>query len=488
MAISDLATNPIDPNAISFLGFRTSDKPPFPHDLYSFIIEGVRRQDQECGNQLILRWLAAAQSEWEDTQDRIRSLLDLYDPAQAPADALPFVKWLVGFTGKTDFVTESATEADLRRLISIAVAMWKIKGTDSGFVLALQAISTRLVRVANYFQFLQIVDEVEIAREELGFDPWLVDSPGFSPGVAPDLVTDLGSPPDELEFDINGLLGTADESGHDIRVQYVPTKTIETVTSYYSGGTNKVVTSYLGQSAPPSTNVGDYRVGVDPDEFASDIRMMDDGNVDRALVEDLVELLRPAGERYYIRFLDFHDNFRGTFYWTLVSGDYIQDTDAGTIDLEDGASDSVIITDETNDNAWTEMYAAVQFNLRDSADWGELRFYYNSEDDFYALRIEPATKTVKLDKVTASVRTTLDSTVLATYFIGENYWFSVQTQDTGAGHELKYFLDGNLLGSAVDTDHTSGKIGLASATGQRLRATLVEVFQFPLDSVRVGPV
>ena len=192
MSITDIANNPIDPSSVSFYGFRVTAAPEFPHDIYSFLIRSVRQTDKDDGNELVLRWLASAQSEFEDTYERILGVQNLLDPELAPEEALPYLKWIVGFTAKLDYVTGGLSSQELRRLIAIGVRMWKFKGTEKGMAETLQAVTARPVRILNWFFFRIIVDEVELGREELDVDAWLLDQPGMSPSILPDAVTRTG--------------------------------------------------------------------------------------------------------------------------------------------------------------------------------------------------------------------------------------------------------------------------------------------------------
>lgn len=488
MPITDLFDNPINPSSSSFLGFRSLTDEAFPHDIYSFLIKSLRECDQDSGDELILRWLQQAQVEFEATYARIKSILDIYNPANAPSEALQYLKWIVGFTGRLDYITADLSDDDLRRLISVASRMWKFKGTEYGMIETLEALTTKKARVLNYFDFRLLSDEWELGREDLGFDPWLIDTPGMSPSVRPDAAVDNTT---HLEFDISALLGTIDESGHDIRITYVPDKITQVRTSFFSGGINKVTSEDLmGQTGAPSTNVDDYRVGVDPDEFVSDLRIVDDGTLDRTFVENIVRLLRPSSERYNIRYVDFMDTFRETLRWSTVSGSVVSDLDNGIITIGDGAADTVIATDETGDTAWTEYQASVQLSLGSSpTGWGEMRFYYSDASNFYALRLNPSLRAIQLDQVTAGVRTTLSTGALspAIIHLGVNYFLRVATTDTGSGHQIQYFVDENLIGTVVDTDHSQGKLAVAAEAGQTAVVRFAELFQYPLESTRIGP-
>ena len=98
----------------------------------------------------------------------------------------------MGFTAKLDYVTGGLSSQELRRLIAIGVRMWKFKGTEKGMAETLQAVTARPVRILNWFFFRIIVDEVELGREELDVDAWLLDQPGMSPSILPDAVTRTG--------------------------------------------------------------------------------------------------------------------------------------------------------------------------------------------------------------------------------------------------------------------------------------------------------
>lgn len=489
MPIVDLANNPIDPSAVSFLGYRSTEAPEFKHDIYSFIIKSIRDLDQENG-ELLLSWLAAAQSEFEDTYERIDSLRQIYDPALAPVSALQYVRSLVGLTDEVVGIIGKPSESDLRRLISVAVKAWKYKGSVKGLADTLKALTGKTVRVIDYFRFRTIVDEAELGWAELDVDPWLIDVPGFSPADEPDAVSVEGGGT-FLRFTVDNILGSGEAVPHQIRMRHVDYLTDVEVAWSRWDGTNNVVDSVglLGQTGSPDTSEYQYRVGVDPDEYVSDLRIVDDGSLDRTMVEGLVSLFRPSGERIYVRYLDFQDDFREEILgWTEVTGTATNQSSLGRVVLSDGAADSVIATDETGDGSWTTIRAGFHLMLSDASKWGEVRFYYTDENNFYAVRVDPTVPSVKLDKVTGGVRSTLDSSTLAAFYTDTFYMVHVQTDNvSGPGHQIRCQLDGNLMCEAVDSDHTAGKLAVAAETGQTLTLTLADMYQDPLESTRIGP-
>jgi len=666
---------PIDPSSVSFRGFSTSNAPVFPHDTYSFLMASLREQDATEGEELLLRWLASEQSEFEDTYARIKTLLTFPDPEICPAEALPYLRWIVGLTAKLDGVIGDISEADLRRLISVAVRMWKLKGTEKGLANTLRALTTRTARILNWFFFRIILGEAELGRAELSVDPWLLDELGMQTSILPDSVitggpylrgdvlpsadtpawtyvsegesegtifavsgealfqfqsfgnafggryyldapldastaeigaiwtaldlTEVGGRPfrlfledgsrgyvlswsdtevalesvsgsvivsprsrgfsvgnsyrmrlykdgagsvrasadgvdlfgevssalfpvsvnsrygfgylnlgenqtwtvtwddvgplPELTLNLTTLLGATEAVPHRIRVKHVPSKSVRTVYSYWDGSSNLCrVLDAFGNGAPFTVSQNDLRVGVDPDEYVSDVRIVDDGTgtLDRNLIEGIMSTLRPSGERYFLRYLDFSDEFRRTFDWIAVSGTAVPSLEEGLVTLGDPTFETVIKTDYPNDATWEQPQLVAQFSLKDPTSWGEVRFNYQDEFNFYAMRLDAAGKQVLLDRMLGGVRTNLSTVGILVFHPEVNYYLHVHVENsvTPGTLVINFHLDGNLLGTVIDAGgSTSGKLAVAAGIGQELKLTFSEMFQLPLDSVRIGP-
>jgi hypothetical protein len=496
--ISDLVNNPIDPSAISFIAYRTMEAEAFPHDIYMMLIQSLRDSDKAEGGELILRWLAAAQSEFEDTYERVQTLRLLYDVEHTTLAALKHVKWLVGLTSTLDYLTGNLTEAELRRLVAMAVRTWKRKGTEAGLQEVLEAVMVGEVRIVNYFLFRVLVDSAELGFEEIpDVDPWLIDAPGMEVSIPPDEVTVVG--PGLIHFSVNGLLGSGEAVPHRVRVTCLTTRgVVATLTSYWDPLTleNKVSTPSVALGLAPGGEPlfeNSYRVGVDPDEYCSDLRVPDNGDLNRELVENLTRVLRSANERIFIRYVTFLDSFRRTFDWTVVSGEATSDQDAGEVQLLSGVEDSVIRVDRDNSGTWVNYYALARFRLGMNVvgRWGEFRFYHQDASNFYALRLTATGgvgATVTVDRVLAGARTSLLTVPLPVFHFDLNYTFAVDvTPVSGGGNLIQAELDGKHLGEVTDSALVSGCLELAAGTSQRLTATYVEMFRHPLESVRIGP-
>jgi len=645
----------------------------FSWDIWRFLMQSMRDLDRHYGDLLVWRWLRGPQKEWEATYARIKSLMKINDPAETPADALQYLKWIVGLTSKLDYLTGGLAEADLRRLISIAARMWKYKGTSKGLVETLESMSAKQVRTLNWFHFRVLIEEMEIGHAELYPDVWLLDEPGMSPSTYPDALevdgvlemdllpsaddpgwtyhavnggaegthfslsagrlyhdqhvgndeggyytredaaldptaaefgarwtgTDVVSlngrpwriglgdgvreyflqwsdvtvalvdaggtvragpinyrfvagetyrmriqrtgtyvkasingidvfgnvnastfaasawsgytfgyndvsavqtwgvhwddvgPLPTLDFDLSTLLGTTEAVPHRVRVKYVPKNVVRTVYSFWDGSANRChVTDGFGLPAPLSTDtLNDFRVGVDPDEFCSDVRVVDDGDVDRDLIENLVRVMRPANERIFVRWLAFQDKFKRSGAWLTVSGTPVEDFDAGEITLPAGC---VFKTDANLDANWTNLTAWIQVKFSDVPGGRcELRFDYLDEDNFHAIGFDPlgANRKVYLDKVIGGVRTELDSRVYPANFREDIYYNLMVQTEIVAGPTLliKGFLDGDKVLEATNDERHEGKLAIASLTGQEATCRLVDVSVCPHEYARIGP-
>lgn len=468
---------------------------PFPFEIYLFFIQSIRDADKAEGELLLLRWLEQMQEEWEEAYARIYGLLGLYDVEMTSLEALGHVKWLTGLSAALDFLTGGLSEAELRRLTSVAVKTWKSKGTEAGLQEVLQTVLVDEVRIDNWFRFRTLLYEWELGwADDPGADLWLTDRPEMPTSVKPDAVAWDGA---ALRFDLTSLLenlellsGGLNGTPRTVRILCVPSRrTAEgTWTTDAEGNLSASVAGDMSQ-ATPSTDPDDYRAGTDPDEFSSDVRLADNGGVvNRALVEGLVTVLRPSLERLFVRYVTFMDSFRRTPDWVTESGGAVFDVEAGTAELYDAAQVSYIRTDEPGDLTWEEYLARAQFRLafHDYPFWGELRFCVQDELNFFSLNLSPTVgngATFGLHRMAAGVRSIIEERDLPAFFPGVDYMVHVDVEGT----HFQCFLDGNLLIDVSSYDPGAGRVGLACAAGQRMTATYVEVMPKPMTTVRIGP-
>lgn len=152
--------------------------PNFPHDMFKFIHKPIRDEDAKNFN-FLERFLLGMQQAWEERiYNKIGTLNDLLDPSKTPQPRL--LKDHVGFTKELDFITNNISDNDLRKIISLAVELFKKKGLEVGYSDIIRVFTGSNVRIFNWFDFRYIVGEKSIGEEQLGQDSWFISLPGVS--------------------------------------------------------------------------------------------------------------------------------------------------------------------------------------------------------------------------------------------------------------------------------------------------------------------
>lgn len=166
--------------------------PLFQHDAYKFIHLPIRVADKIDGNLFLERFLTGVQANFERTQLQINTVPEILNPAKTRADLLQYLKDHVGFTKELNNITNGLSESDLRKLISLAVALWKQKGTDVGYANIVRLFTGATARIFNWFDFRMIVGEKAFGEEQLGEDSWFISVPGVEASNDPaNIVVDL---------------------------------------------------------------------------------------------------------------------------------------------------------------------------------------------------------------------------------------------------------------------------------------------------------
>lgn len=177
----------------------------FPHDLFRFLHKPLRDQDVETDH-FVERFVHGPQRQLEDFYVKMDKLLELLSPEKTPFPRL--LKDHVGFTKELDNVTRDISDDDLRKLISLAIPLWREKGLELGYKDIVKVFTGKSVRIFNWFDFRFILGEQAIGEEQLGEDAWFISEPGVY-GLEPQAGVVL-----TLPFDGN----TRDLSGNDIQV------------------------------------------------------------------------------------------------------------------------------------------------------------------------------------------------------------------------------------------------------------------------------
>jgi len=145
----------------------------FPHDCFKFIHKPIRDADKD-NRYFLERFFLGFQNQFETTYNNINTLVDLFNPSKAPDEVLQYLKDHVGFTKELEDITQGLTNNELRKLIILAVPLWRQKGFDIGYKNIVRLFTGASSRIFNWFDFRLIVGEKALGEEQLGDDSWLI--------------------------------------------------------------------------------------------------------------------------------------------------------------------------------------------------------------------------------------------------------------------------------------------------------------------------
>lgn len=239
------------------------------------------------------------------------------------------------------------------------------------------------------------------------------------------------------------------------------------------------------------TALGEELSGYDPwmlhlpgptayDEMQSNVRIVDDGTLNRRLVRNVVKLTRPSGERVTIDYIGFLDMFT-----TVGDDSQWEHNGVGTAVVADGkmtlsgGADIVAVTSDSDNWLNYTFTARVRGN-------GDLEFFRSADTDYYFVRIDIAANTLTIGKVLAGVESTIDQIELVFWFGLELqadlfYAIRVVVATEPPGTRIAVYFDGNDAFNLNDTTHVEGSIGFLSSSGA-FEIDDIEMYFNPLTS------
>ena len=238
----------------------------------------------------------------------------------------------------------------------------------------------------------------------------------------------------------------------------------------------------------------------EPDAWTYNIRIVDNGELDKNLVRDLAKLTRPTGERVLITYLGFLDLFEtddDNSQWRELNGnptDNSQVVSGGTYTLESvDAITNETMADVVGSSDWASYVAS--WTIRTDTKF-RLTFYRAGDADYYWVEVTPTDgflqSIVALGKTVAGVETQLDFIQVNTTFDGEEiepdvyYTYRVEVAPLTPGNSTNHiavYWDGLPALEADDADQAQGTIGfqLAGDPG-RVELKQIEMFFLPAGS------
>ncbi len=483
-----------------FFNTITPEPPPppaFPLDMYRFIIFEIRRQDlQSPGTEFLRRFIEGPNQLWRDTIDRIQSIPDLWSVEKIPDRFLPHLKTIVGWTKEAELkkITDSIDDATLRRLIAVSGRLWRTRGPEDAIINALRLITGGArMRIWNWFDFRWVLDETELGEEHEGRDPWVINLPAT---VENEALVDSGKKAfsaDGVTIDLNfgSFSGDIKESDRfrltsgPLNGQSALVLSRPTPSQIVLQGTG------LGTVLPESDwEVVDESFAAD-DEYRSDLRIADDGSIDRTLIKRMLRLMRGVGERWNITYLDFLDLFQ-------VEGDDLQwaPLSSGNVPIENGMmrlSDTTVAQETfaivAGSSAWREYVFSSRLRGRSDVSGSafSLLFYYTDALNHYRVLIDTFDQTLRVQSVVTGAVTNLATVNLGAIEFNllpdVNYTLRITVVNESLGHRIQVTVDGAEIASLVTAkDLTQGTVGYRHDASAQVEIDETEVFQLPVDS------
>lgn len=241
-------------------------------------------------------------------------------------------------------------------------------------------------------------------------------------------------------------------------------------------------------------------------ENQMNVRIVDDGSLNRRLVRNLVRLTRPGNERVTISYLGFLDLFTtddDSSQWAERTGPYGEGSLVFTSPVVDGG----VMTLSSTTSVFANPHAAsdwqnytVSVKLRGATS--VLEVYRTGDGDSYAVLIDTGLNTIGLYKFVAGAPTLINyaqTFIAATPGEGgfgggvgsggwdlradEFYTLRVSLVPEAGATQITVWLDGNFALSALDATHAHGSVGLVGlySAAAPMGVSDVELFFNPMQ-------
>lgn len=209
------------------------------------------------------------------------------------------------------------------------------------------------------------------------------------------------------------------------------------------------------------------------------LRIVDDGSLDRSLVRGCARLTRPLGERVEILYLKALEEFSDLSQWD-VSGAPAAAVSNGTLPLTDAAAEEVFYNADVLANDWSGYSVAWRAK---QAGTGLYKFYRTGPGDYYVVEVQTAVGQVVLARYSAGSRAVLATIPTGAGIVADvNYTVRVEVVRENSTNRIRVYVDQTLLYNGTDDSHATGTIAMAHDAGSTITIDEVEVVPFPVES------
>lgn len=478
----------------------------FSLSIYTMLTRSIREMDKKSPGllQKILQNSGGVDDIWkEKIYDRATTLWDMYSPLNAPAKWLPWLKSLVGLSRD---ISLDATTEELRGIIYSASTMWRDKPTELSLEDAVRTVTGNKLKIRNYFDFRMQLDSSILTEMVENFDPHLLDFPSITPsGNELTWCHATAVYPCTHQFFIGDLPDAyfpGQQFASDHQYQYLEITAWPADPSFV--GFYKIDQLYKDttggsiQAAEPvgpnSSDTGSWRLWGGNSDFVTELRLMDapsgTGVVNRELLQDMIELIRPVGERIDIVYVDLLDEFIapkdvGMWSFTGATHPYVPEP-GGRLVIP---AISSIFYGQIYAYSWGDRTAIIKVEAESISTTVEFRFAVVDANNYYYVEIDYTAQTIDLYKMVAGAPALLGTIVRLDLIPDYVDTFRVNMITEGSNILLQVKYNGDLLYEQVDAPatFTTGTVQVY-AIGDIAYLYYIEVMVLPAQSDRVGPI
>lgn len=488
-----------------FLGYRPTGEEleEFPYDIYTFLIYSLRQRDQNQklgGTALLKRFLMGPQEVWYDLHRACTRLNTLFDPEEIAAEYLHSLMRLVGFGNDLNDIYSVASEKEIRRIISGAIEFWRERWLDLGIDTAIRIVTGNRYKVRDYFDFRYIIGE-QLITEDLENE----DSNAISVQTL-ELFKQSEGGVCQYGASADWFLDTENNLFYDKDIGSYIVIFNDTGSPSNNGIYEIVDVDPIAEIAIVDPPFPRYQVnaewfqGFKNDEYLTEIRVVDEktgqGEVNRELLEKMLGLQRYLSERFNVVYVDFLDLFEvkaDLGQWDEIPGTgTIVSVDNGVMVLSDTGLYGGVLTNRSTSSGWENYQWKSKISFTTDPALYLLLFLYQDGDNSFHLSLSYdgfGSCEMQLFHNVGGVSTPISSVIPLPSLSPNTFWtYTIEAMKYESGVTVRVFVDGNeYIDVYRASAFTSGNVGYLCGLSTTIEIAETELWQYPLDIIRIGP-
>ncbi len=231
-------------------------------------------------------------------------------------------------------------------------------------------------------------------------------------------------------------------------------------------------------------------------EYWSNLRIVDNGDLNKKLVRDIVGMMRAVNERFEIIYLSFLDTFEvddDSTQWYDTYEDAATGSPMsvanGEATLGNNAAVEKAIVDDTNAQGWDNYvcyWRAKISQIGGSAGTGTLLFYVTDLANSFSILIDVPNNRFGLGHIISGTPTYSWYATLPGGFVADIYYgFRIVIApivSTGQLNVTLYVDNVEMISETITATYVAGSVGFGHSVSQTITVSEIEVARLPIDS------